>query len=58
MRVGGMKWVAKRILWVTWRDAGVGVVQAIVEGHDGRVGGLVKDLGHDSDAVVPESKVG
>ena len=26
------------------RDAGVGVVQAIVEGHDGRVGGLVGPL--------------
>jgi hypothetical protein len=30
--------------WVLRRDAGVSVVQAIVEGHDERVGGLVKDL--------------
>jgi hypothetical protein len=40
----GMKWVEKRVLWVPRRDAGGSVVQAIVEGHDGRVGGLVKDL--------------
>jgi hypothetical protein len=45
MRVGsGMEWVAKRLLLVPRRDAGVSVVQAIVEGYDGRVGGLAKDL--------------
>jgi hypothetical protein len=40
----GMKWAANRILWVPRRDAGVGVVQAIVEGHVGRVDRLLKDL--------------
>jgi hypothetical protein len=53
-----MKRVAKRRLWVPRRDAGVSMVQAIVQGHGGRVGGLVKGrLGHDLDAVMPESKL-
>jgi hypothetical protein len=43
MRVGsGTNWLAERLLWAPRRDAGVGVVQGIVERHDGRVGGLVK----------------
>ncbi len=29
-----------------WRDAGVAVVQAVVEGHGWRVGGLVNPFGH------------
>jgi hypothetical protein len=45
MRVGsGTKRVAERLLWIPRRDAGVGVVQAVVEGHDGRVDGFGKDL--------------
>jgi hypothetical protein len=36
--------VAKQFLGVLRRDAGVGVVQAVVEGHDRRVDGFEKDL--------------
>jgi len=45
MRVGSvMKSVVERILWVPRRDAGVAVVQAVVEGHGRRVGGFVATL--------------
>jgi len=45
MRVdSGTKWVTELLLWVSRRDAGVGVVQVVVEGHDGQVGGLAKNL--------------
>jgi len=45
LRVGsGMKSVVERILWVPLRDAGVAVVQAVVEGHGRRVGGFVAPL--------------
>jgi hypothetical protein len=45
MRVGiGTKWVAGTAFAVPRRDTAVSVVQAVLEGPEGRVGGLVKDL--------------
>jgi hypothetical protein len=46
-----MKWVANRVLWAPRRDAGVAVVQAVVEGNDRRVGGLVGTLGASIDCL-------